>query len=187
MFSFPAALEWTFANKAKLGISKIICSGVSGGGNLSLATTMKAKKEGKVDMVQGVYAQCPYIAGPEHYEKRSFTSMVENDGYLLNIGMMSVFAQAYAPDNHTNPLAWPTYSTVDDLKGLPPHCISINQLDPLRDEALAHYVKLLKAGVKTCSRTVNGTTHAGDCMFGNACPDIFEATIGDIKRFADGV
>jgi hypothetical protein len=29
-----------------------------------------------------------------------------------------------------DPLSWPSYSSVADLKGLPPHCISVNELDP---------------------------------------------------------
>ena len=40
-----SALQWMFDNKEKLGVSKIIISGESGGGNLTLATTLKAKKD----------------------------------------------------------------------------------------------------------------------------------------------
>ena len=53
-----AGLKWTAENKDKLGISKIIVAGESGGGNLSISTTMANKA-----LVDGTYAMCPYIAG----------------------------------------------------------------------------------------------------------------------------
>ena len=57
-----SGLNWVYENKKKLGISKIIVSGESGGGNLSIATSLKAKKDGILSYVDGVYAQCPYIS-----------------------------------------------------------------------------------------------------------------------------
>ena len=81
----------------------------------------------------------------------------------------------------------PLHAGADDLRGLPPHVISVNQLDPLRDEGLAYYRKLLDAGVSAVSRTVNGTCHAGDCIFRAAMPDVFMATVRDVKGFADSL
>jgi hypothetical protein len=34
---------------------------------------------------------------------------------------------------------------------------------------------------------VNGTTHAGDCMFRAALPDVYLATIRDLRGFAESV
>ena len=62
---------------------------------------------------------------------------------------MSVMAKVYDPggENTENPLAWPYHAAAADLTGLPPHVISVNELDPLRDEGLAYWRKLVGAGV----------------------------------------
>ncbi len=181
-----AAAQWVIANAEQLGVSNVIMSGESGGGNLALATTLKAKQDGWVDGIAGVYAQCPYISGAYAEPPSELTSLHENDGYFLSNNMMVPLAKAYDPpgDNTTNPLAWPYHAEADDLAGLPPHVISVNELDPLRDEGLAYYRKLLAAGVDTSSRTVNGTCHAGDCIFRGAMPEVFLSTIRDISSFA---
>jgi acetyl esterase/lipase len=181
-----SALEYAYAEKSSLNISKIIISGESGGGNLSLATTMKAKNEGKIEMVAGCYAQCPFIAGPQAYIDRRLTSMIENNGYFLDVDMMGPLAKVYN-GMKTDYMAWPSFSAVDDLTGLPPHCISVNELDPLRDEGLEHHQKLLKAGVSSYSRVVVATCHAMDCFAGPQCPEVQDSTLRDIKSFADAL
>jgi acetyl esterase/lipase len=195
-YPFPAglndcssALQWMADHRDRLGISKIVVSGESGGGNLSLATTLKAKRDGKIDLIAGVYAQCPYISNAYASKRPELRSLWENDGYFIDCGMSGALAKLYDPDGDhaTDPLAWPYHATPDDLAGLPPHAISVNQLDPLRDEGLAYFRKLLDAGVSAVSRTVNGTCHAGDCIFATAMPDVYAATIRDIKGFADSV
>ena len=194
--AFPAglndcssALHWITANKAMLGIGKLIVSGESGGGNLTLATTLKASRDGRIGEIDGVYAMCPYISGAYANRPASLTSLYENDGYFLEWVIMSLLAKVYDPGgaNTTNPLAWPWHATPDDLRGLPPHVISVNELDPLRDEGLAYYRKLVDAGVSVTARTVNGACHAGDVMFGMAMPDTIAATVRDIKGFADSL
>lgn len=190
---FPAGLNdcfsglvWTRENREKLGITKIVISGESGGGNLALATTLKAKQEGALDAVDGVYAQCPYISGVYAEKDPALPSLYENDDYFLNCSMLGSMVRMYSPDGSedTNPLAWPYHAAIEDLEGLPPHVISVNQLDPLRDEGLAYFQKLLAAGVSARSRTVNGTCHAGDCLFRDAMPEVYLATIQDINSFA---
>jgi acetyl esterase len=193
---FPAGLNdcvsatrWAFANAEALGASKVLISGESGGGNLAIAVALKAQQDGWIGEIAGVYAQCPYISNAYNEPPAELPSLVENDQYLIGADVMAVFARAYDPDraNATNPLAWPYHADVSDLAGLPPHVISVNQLDPLRDEGLAYYVKLAAAGVSAVSRTVNGTCHAGDCLFFDAIPDVVQATLRDIKGFADSL
>jgi acetyl esterase len=190
---FPAGLndcasgvQWTFDNKAVLGISKIIVSGESGGGNLSLATALLANREGWIDKIDGVYAQCPYISNAYAEGDPSLPSLVENDGYFLSSAMMAPLAKIYDPtfENVKNPLAWPLHAESSDLEGLPPHVISVNELDPLRDEGLAYYRKLLAQAVPTVGRTVSGTCHGGDILTRRSMPEVFAASIADLRSFA---
>ena len=193
---FPAGLDdcasaaqWVIANREALGVSTIVISGESGGGNLAIATALKANHEGWIAGIDGVYAQCPYISGSYADPPAELVSLFENDKYFLDVENMGAMAKAYDPDgaHATNPLAWPMHASTTDLTGLPPHVISVNELDPLRDEGLVYFRKLVVAGVSAVSRTVNGTCHAGDCLFVDAMPDVVAATIRDIKGFADSV
>lgn len=181
-----AALDFVNANLAELGMSKLIVSGESGGGNLSLATTLRAAREGRLHMIDGVYAQCPYISGAYADPPAELPSLRENDGYLLDNQSMAMMVRLYDPSgaNARNPLAWPMWVEESELEGMPPHVISLNELDPLRDEGLAYYRKLLAAGVPTVGRTVNGTCHAGDVIFRASLPDVYAASVQDLANFA---
>lgn len=193
---FPAGLNdcasgarWVHENREQLGISKLIMSGESGGGNLSIATTMLAKRDGWIDAIDGVYAQCPYISNAYAVKDPALPSLYENDGYFLDVAMMGALARLYSPDgsDDQNPLAWPYHATAEDVAGLPPHVISVNELDPLRDEGLAFYRTLMAGGVTATSRTVNGTCHAGDCLFPQQMPEVMKSTVDDITRFANSL
>ena len=104
-----SALEWMHAHRDELGVSKLVVSGESGGGNLTLATTLKARREGRLDRIDGVYAQCPYISGAYASMPPELPSLHENDGYFIANDTMGYFVEAYDPGaaNLTNPLAWP--------------------------------------------------------------------------------
>jgi acetyl esterase/lipase len=184
-----SAVRWVDANRSTLGVGAIVVSGESGGGNLALATALMAKRDGWIDRIAGVYAQCPYISGQYASPPPELPSLVENNGYLVDVSMAGALVKAYDPtgEHDRDPLAWPLRASRSELVGLPPHVISVNQLDPLRDEGLAYFVKLLDAGVSAISRTVNGTCHAGDCLFRVAIPDVYNATIRDIHGFASSL
>jgi acetyl esterase len=185
-----AALHWVHEHRDALGISTLTIAGESGGGNLSLATAVKAKRDGHVQMIDGVYALVPYISGmysrPESERAAELPSLVENDDYLLSCAAMAIMASVYDPGggHDTDALCWPYRASVDELAGLPPHLISVDELDPLRDEGIAYYQKLKSAGVQAELRTVPGVCHAGDMLFPAHLPDTYEATIASICDFA---
>ena len=72
----------------------------------------------------------------------------------------------YNPDgSHSHDATcWPLAATDEELSGLPPHVISVNELDPLRDEGLLYYRRLVRAGVPAVGRVVAGTCHGGDLI-----------------------
>ena len=72
---------------------------------------------------------------------------------------------------------------VDDVAGLPPTVISVNECDPLRDEGIAFYRTLLAAGVPARCVTVMGTMHAVEAI-PNVCPEISRAAARDIVGHA---
>ena len=190
---FPSGLNdcasgaaWAHRNRAALGISSIIIAGESGGGNLALATVLKANQEGWVEAFDGVYAIAPMISGLYVNPPPELVSLVENNRYLGDMAMMRGMMKVYDPqDKHiTDPLAWPYHASKRDLEGLPPHIVTVYDLDPIRDEGLIFARKLLAAGVPAIARTLNGVTHAADLSMPDVVPDLFEETIRSIHGFA---
>jgi len=187
---FPAGLndcvsgvKWVLENAASLKIDpdKIIVAGESGGGNLTLATGLKLKQDGDMSVIKGLYALCPYIAGEWPLEKNP--SSIENNGILLNLHSNNgAMAYGYSAFEEGNPLAWPGFATVDDVSGLVPTVISVNECDPLRDEGIGFYRVLLEAGVTARCRQVMGTIH-GTEIFPICCPDISRDTARDLAAF----
>jgi acetyl esterase len=181
-----SALDWMHGQREGLGLTSIVVTGESGGGNLSVATALKAKREGRLDHIDGVYAQVPFIYGAYDAPDPALPSLVENEGYILSPSVMTLMAALYDPngDHVTNPLAWPYYATVEDLRGLPPHVVTTDEVDPLRDEGLAYLRALQRAGVSATGHTFNGVGHACEQLLGAAVPDLFERALRDVADFA---
>ncbi len=178
-----SGLKWLVAEAATLNIDpqRIVVAGESGGGNLTLATGLKLNRDGDIGLISGLYALCPYIAGSWPQER--YPSSVENNGLLLDLhNNRGAMAYGIEEFNNGNPLAWPGFATEEDVAGLPPSVISVNECDPLRDEGIAFYRLLLKAGVPARCRQVMGTIH-GTEIFAMACPDISRETAASIAQF----
>jgi acetyl esterase/lipase len=186
-------LAWAHARRATLGLSSLIVAGQSGGANLALATTLRAKRAGRVGLIDGVYALAPCISGAygwsDAHKFAHLPSLLENDGYVVNSALCAVIASLDDPDgsHERDPLRWPYWATPDDLAGLPPHVISVNELDIFRDEGIAYYRNLARAGVRAACRNVMGVCHGADVMFRKAMPDLYLSTVHDVHRFAAGL
>jgi acetyl esterase len=188
---FPAGLNdcvsgvrWVASHADELGIdpSRIVVAGESGGGNLTLATGVQLARDGDIELVSGLYALCPYIAG--RWPQEQFPSSIENEGILLNLHHnRGAIAYGIEHFENRNPLAWPSFATEADVAGLPRTFISVNEADPLRDEGIEFYRLLLRAGVAAQCRTVMGTSHGMD-IFTAVLPDVSRETAASIARFA---
>ena len=181
-----SGVRWLHENAKSLGIDagRIIIAGESGGGNLSIATTLTLKREGDLDKVQGLYALCPYIAG--EWPAPNSPSSVENEGILLSLhnnqGAMGYGIDAFL---HKDPLAWPGFASVEDVRGLVPTVVSVNECDPLRDEGVNFYRLLREADVPAICRQVMGSIHATE-IFPTVCPDICKETARSIAAHCRG-
>jgi acetyl esterase/lipase len=178
-----SGLEWLCANAERLGVDakRIVVAGESGGGNLTLATGLKLKRDGKIGLIKGLYALCPYIAGEWPLARNP--SSTDNNGILLelhnNRGAMGYGIEAF---ERRDALAWPSFATAADVQGLPPVVISVNECDPLRDEGVGFYRLLIANGQPARCRQVMGTIH-GTEVFPMCCPDISRDTARDLAGF----
>jgi acetyl esterase len=182
-----SGVRWVHDHAADLGIdvNRIIVSGESGGGNLTLATGMKLKRDGELSLIRGLYAMCPYIAG--EWPQARFPSSIENNGILLDLhhnrGRMGYGIEAFEA---RDALAWPSFATETDVAGLVPTVVSVNEFDPLRDEGVEFHRLLLRAGVETRGRMNLGAVH-GTELLAIACPDISFETAASIAAFSQKV
>jgi acetyl esterase/lipase len=181
-----AGVRWTYANRSDLGVSHLIVGGESGGGNLTLTVGHKAKREGWLNEIAGLYAQCPYISNRWHDAPEELPSLRECDGYFISVQQLAIMGTIYDPTGEyaRDATAFAGMATDEELAGLPPHVISVNELDPLRDEGLAYYRRLLRAGVPAVGRIVAGTCHGSDLLLPGVLPDVFAASMRDVSGFA---
>lgn len=190
---FPAGLndcvsgiKWLLANADRLNIdpARVIIEGESGGANLSIATTMTLQREGKLDLIKGLYLLCPYIAG--QWPAPNCPSSIENNGILADLhcneGAIGYGIEAFEAGN---PLAWPSFATTEDVVGFPPTVVSVHECDPLRDEGVNFYRLLLQSGVEARCRQIMGATHAVE-IFPVVCPDLSLDAAAHIARFCKG-
>lgn len=185
-----AAVQYIHRHRADLNIRNTVLHGDGGGANLALATAIEANREGWTYKINGVYACSPQISNAYHWtESRKLTelpSLVECHGYIRNVDFMAYMAHVYTPSSWdgTNPLAWPYHASEEDLEGLPPHVLSMDELDPLRSEGENYVRKLVQAGVRAVGHVNVGMVHSAAMVFRQAVPDMHREAVRGIAAFA---
>jgi acetyl esterase/lipase len=162
---YPKAIEQAYAtaqwittqgNTEGLDASRMAVAGDSVGGNMTAALTLLAKQRGDVSFVHQSLYYPVTDAGQDTESYRTFA-----DGPFLTAKSMAWFWDAYLPDvsRRSEITVSPLRATLEDLRGLPPALVIVDQNDPLRDEGEAYAAKLVEAGVLTTSVRYNFVTH----------------------------
>jgi acetyl esterase/lipase len=82
-------------------------------------------------------------------------------GYFLTAKMMAWFWDAYEPDpeRRLEPLASPIRASDEQLGGLPPAFVIVDEADVLRDEGEAYAARLRASGTPVTTVRYDGITH----------------------------
>lgn len=153
-----ATAQWITREGATKGIdpSRMAVAGESVGGDMTAALTLMAKERGDVKFVHaGIYYPVTDAAmDTDSYEEFA-------DGPYLRRKSMEWFWDAYLPDlaKRKEITASPNQATVEQLKGLPPTLLLVDEADVLRDEGEAYAAKLRRAGVPVTTVRYDGTIH----------------------------
>ena len=153
-----ATAQWITREGESKGLdpSRIAVTGESVGGNMTAALTLMAKERGDVQFVHaGIY----YPVTDAAMDTQSYEEFA--DGPWLTRKAMEWFWDAYItdPDARSVITASPNKATVEELEGLPPTLLLVDEADVLRDEGEAYAAKLRLAGVPVTTVRYDGTCH----------------------------
>jgi acetyl esterase/lipase len=172
---YPVAIEQGYATAQwiardgaanQLDPNRIAVAGDSVGGNMTAALTLMAKERGDVRFVhQSMY----YPVTDAAMDTGSYEQFA--DGYFLTAKMMAWFWDAYQPEveRRLEPFASPLRASDEQLAGLPPAFLLVDEADVLRDEGEAYAERLRAAGTPVTTVRYDGITH--DFLMLNALRD----------------
>jgi acetyl esterase/lipase len=160
-----ATAQWVGREGAAHGLdpNRIAVAGESVGGNMTAALALMAQERGDVNFVQqSMY----YPVTDAAMDTASYDQFAT--GYYLSRQAMEWFWDAYAPDEaqRAQITASPNRATIEQLRGLPPALLMVDEVDVLRDEGEAYAAKLRAANVPVTTVRYDGTIH--DFMLLNA-------------------
>jgi acetyl esterase/lipase len=162
---YPVAIEQGYAvarhilrEGAAHGLdpARLAVAGDSVGGNMTAALTLMA--EGRGD-VRFVHQSLFYPVTDAAMDTASYREFAE--GYHLTAKAMAWFWDAYAPDVETRRQSYasPLRASDQQLAGLPPALVIVDECDVLRDEGEAYAARLRENGVDVTTVRYDGTIH----------------------------
>lgn len=173
--AYPVAIEqgyavaqWITEQGHQLGLDsqRIAVAGDSVGGNMTAALTLMAKERGDVAFVhQSLY----YPVTDAAMDTPSYDEFAE--GPFLRAQSMAWFWDSYTknPAERTHHTASPLRASRDQLEGLPPAYICVDEADVLRDEGELYAAHLREASVPVTTVRYDGIHH--DFMMLNPLSD----------------
>jgi acetyl esterase/lipase len=153
-----ATAQWIVRNGSDNGLDpdRMAVAGDSVGGCMTAALALMAKERGDVRFVQQSmwYPVTDAAMDTESYEEFA-------EGYFLTAKGMAWFWNAYLPDleRRSEPFASPLRAADEQLHGLPPAFVIVDEADVLRDEGEAYAARLRAAGVAVTTVRYDGITH----------------------------
>jgi acetyl esterase len=162
---YPVAIEQGYATAQwivregagnQLDPERIAVAGDSVGGGMTAALALMANERGDVRFVQqSMY----YPVTDAAMDTGSYEQFAE--GYFLAAKGMAWFWDAYMPDveRRSEPYASPLRASDEQLDGLPPAFVIVDEADVLRDEGEAYAARLRAAGVPVTTVRYDGITH----------------------------
>jgi acetyl esterase len=162
---YPVAIEQGYATAQwivregaanQLDPERIAVAGDSVGGGMTAALALLANERGDVRFVhQSMY----YPVTDAGMDTGSYEQFAE--GYFLTAKGMEWFWDQYLPDveRRSEPYASPLRASDEQLDGLPPAYLNVDEADVLRDEGEAYAARLRAAGVEVTTARYDGITH----------------------------
>jgi acetyl esterase len=162
---YPVAIEqgyatarWIIRHGAEhdLDPERMAVAGESVGGNMTAALCLMAKERGDVHFV---HHSMYYPVTDAAMDTASYEQFAE--GYYLSRASMQWFWDAYLPDvaRRSEITASPNQATIEQLAGLPPALLFVDEADVLRDEGESYAAKLRRAGVSVTTVRYDGAVH----------------------------
>jgi len=177
-----ATAQWITRNGAtkNLDARRMAVAGESVGGNMTAALALMAKERGDVTFVQQSMYYPVTDAAMDTASYKQFAT-----GYYLSRKEMEWFWDAYTtdPKQRAEITASPNQASIEQVTGLPPTYLCVDEADVLRDEGEAYAAKLRSAGVPVTTVRFDGTIH--DFMLLNALSETraTRAAIGQATAF----
>jgi acetyl esterase len=153
-----ATAQWITRDGGSHGLdaTRMAVAGESVGGNMTAALALMAKERGDVTFVQVsmYYPVTDAAMNTESYDQFA-------TGYYLSRASMEWFWDAYAPDlaQRSEITASPNQASLEQVAGLPPTLLFVDEADVLRDEGEAYAAKLRSVGVPVTTVRYDGTVH----------------------------
>ncbi len=137
------ALRWLRAHAGEIGgdPARIAVGGDSAGGNLSAALTLRLLAAGERPPA-GAVLVCPWTDLAN--ATQSFQRFAPDDA-LIDSDIMDFFRRSYAPKETSwaDPFVSPLRG---DLRGFPPSCVVVGEIDPLLDDGVRFAERVRAAG-----------------------------------------
>ena len=162
---YPIAIEQGYATalwitrhgaEHDLDPERMAVAGESVGGNMTAALALMAKERGDVHFV---HHSMYYPVTDAAMDTASYEQFAT--GYYLSRASMEWFWDAYLPDDgrRREITASPNQATIEQLAGLPPALLFVDEADVLRDEGESYAAKLRQAGVPVTTVRYDGAVH----------------------------